>query len=235
MSRFLIIGFLSLLLFGCTAERSASVSTPFIGTWYLRSSLDADQPAGFIAISGQQIIFNVDGLTRGVMAINTNETDPSLRSGRIVGADGCTLFLGLGESLLEQQTDDVRLLSSNIHLDVYYFSPGAVPSGKPQLVVRLWPSAALATASYARQLKTSELSSARSRVDVDSNKSVHLPLASGSDQRFLNASEHLSDAWRKSAGVGLVWALPLGQCIVSIARPIHVLDHHWRLHLSFSL
>ena len=195
MFRFIITGLVGLLLVGCTAERTASVSTPFIGTWYQRSSLDADQPAGFISISAQQITFNVDGLSRSVMAINANETDPSLRSGRLVGADGSTLFLGLGESLLDQQTDDVRLLATNVHLDVYYFAPGAAPTGKPQLTLRLWPSSALATASYARRLKSSEMPPARLGVDSEVNKSILMPLTSKCDQRFLDSSEHLSDPY----------------------------------------
>jgi hypothetical protein len=193
MFRFTMIGLLSLLLVGCTTERTASVSTPFMGTWFQRSSLDADQPAGFISLSAQQVTFNVDSLPRGVMAITTNETDPSLRSGRIVGVDGSTIFLSLGEALIDQQTDDVRLLSTAVHLDVYYFAPGAAATGKPQLTLRLWPSAALATTSYARQLKTSEWSSNRPRVDNELNKAVLIPASLPSDQRFMDASDHFKD------------------------------------------
>ena len=50
-----------------------------------------------------------------------------------------------------------------------------------------------------------------------------------------NASEHIRDPWRKGAGIGILWSMPMGQCSLSLAHPIHDTDHLWRIHLSFSL
>ncbi len=214
MYRIMMIVFFCFFWSGCTSQRSSSISAPFIGTWYqssIEAAQEAKEPAGYIAISTQQITMNVDGIPRSILPIHQNETDPSLRSGRLTGADGSIIFLSLGESIIDQQVEDVRLLAPTIHLDWYYFAPGAALTGKPTLTLRLWQSTALASASYARQLssdasdasdglaskKASKKMSDQSMENprADSRSKILVNVTTRNDERLLEASQQINDPY----------------------------------------
>ena len=150
----------AMALAGCgSTHRHAAVTTPFTGTWHqasaahssahssAHSTAHAAEPLGFLAISDKQVLFNLDGLPRGLVAISDNGTDAGLRSGRLTCDDGRILYVAVGDSLTTRDTADGRLLTPTLHLDVHIFAPGAGAGDAPQKVLRLWPSAALAVAS----------------------------------------------------------------------------------------
>lgn len=140
----------ALALAGCgstTSRQQTAVKTPFTGTWHQASLGATGEPLGFLAIADDRILFNLDGLQRGVVAISDNGTDAGLRSGRLVCADGRILYLAVGDSLTTREAAEGRLLTPTLHLDVHVFAPGAGAGDMPQKVLRLWPSAALAVAA----------------------------------------------------------------------------------------
>lgn len=139
-------------LAGCTSTAARQpVTMPFTGTWHQEPAAESHAPAGFLAIDSASVMFNLDGLPRGQIAITTNETDPGLRSGRLVCADGRTLFLAVGDSISDQVSGDQRVVTSALHLDVHCFSAGAKPTDAPQATLRLWSSATLAVTAYGHQ------------------------------------------------------------------------------------
>lgn len=140
----------ALALAGCgstTSRQQAAVTTPFTGTWHQASPGSTGEPLGFLAIADGRVLFNLDGLPRGAVAISDNDTDAGLRSGRLVCADGRILYLAVGDSLTTREAAEGRLLTPTLHLDVHVFAPGAGTGDTPQKVLRLWPSAALAVAA----------------------------------------------------------------------------------------
>ncbi len=142
---------LTATLAGCSAGAARSpVTMPFTGTWHQEPTGESSGPAGFLAIDGERILFNLDGQPRGPVAIISNETTSTLRSGRLICADGRMLFLAVGDSIREQGVAGERLLTSTPHLDVHCFSAGAGPNDAPQATMRLWPSSALAVTAFAR-------------------------------------------------------------------------------------
>jgi hypothetical protein len=128
---------------------------PFTGTWH-QAPLGAEQavPVGFLGIDADHVLFNLDGLPRGSVAIAQNDTDAGLRSGRLVCADGRVLYVAVGDSLTTRESDEGQLLTPTVHLDVHVFAPGAGPGDAPQRVLRLWPSAALAVATLPTRPRT---------------------------------------------------------------------------------
>lgn len=135
---------------GCgstTSRQQAAVTTPFTGTWHQAPLGATGEPLGFLAIADDRVLFNLDGLPRGAVAISDNDTDAGLRSGRLVCADGRILYLAVGDSLTTREAAEGRLLTPSLHLDVHVFAPGAGAGDTPQKVLRLWPSAALAVAA----------------------------------------------------------------------------------------
>jgi hypothetical protein len=139
---------LSIAFAGCGATaRQAPVAAPFTGTWHQSSAASTTEPQGFLAIDSSRLVFNLDGLPRGTVAISGNETDAGLRSGRLECADGRVLYVAVGDSLTTRDSTEGRLLTQTLHLDVHVFAPGAGPGDQPLKILRLWPSAALAVAA----------------------------------------------------------------------------------------
>ncbi len=166
-------------LAGCSSTAARQpVSMPFTGTWHQEPATESHAPAGFLAIDSERVIFNLDGQPRGQVSITTNETDPALRSGRLVCADGRTLFLAVGDSITDQVSGDRRVLTPSRHLDVHCFAPGAKPTDAPQATLRLWPSATLAVTAYAHQMPP-----------TPSTPSAFIPAATAHpvDRRFTDA------------------------------------------------
>jgi hypothetical protein len=146
--RFLPIIFAAVTVGGCaTATIRQPVATPFAGTWYQMPKENNREPSGFLAISDDRLLFNLDGLPRGSISIAHNDTDVGLRSGRLIGADGRVLYIAVAETISEQQAGNQRLYVPTVHLDVHWFALGAGPSDQPTAVLRLWPSTALAALS----------------------------------------------------------------------------------------
>lgn len=126
------------------------MAAPFTGTWHQTSTgaaASATEPLGFLAIDSSRMVFNLDGLPRGTVAITDNDTDAGLRSGRLECADGRVLYVAVGDSLTTRDSAEGRLLTPTLHLDVHVFAPGAGAGDQPLKVLRLWPSAALAVAA----------------------------------------------------------------------------------------
>jgi hypothetical protein len=138
----------TIALVGCgSTQRQSSMAAPFTGTWHQASATVTTEPLGFLAIDGSRLVFNLDGLPRGTVAISGNDTDAGLRSGRLQCADGRVLYLAVGDSLTTRDSAEGRLLTPTLHLDVHVFAPGAGAGDQPLKVLRLWPSAALAVAA----------------------------------------------------------------------------------------
>jgi hypothetical protein len=178
---------LALAFAGCTAtaQRNA-VAMPFTGTWHQRPTGEVnDRPVGFLGIDDHQVVFNLEGMPRGMVAISQNETNAGLRSGRLICADGRILYLAVGDSLTVKETDEGRLLTPSLHLDVQIFAQGAGPGDDPQRVLRLWPSAALAIAA----LPTKAAGPAREQTTAP----TPIPTTAGTihDQRFQHALSSL--------------------------------------------
>lgn len=184
----------ALAIVGCgTTQRQAQIpiAVPFAGTWH-QAGTTPDAPAGFLAIAGDRLLFNLDGLPRGAVDIAQNDTDAGLRSGRVVCADGRILYLAVGDSLTTRESDDGRLLTPTSHLDVHVFAAGAGAGDQPQKVLRLWPSSALAVAALP----------APSRVTA--SPMVAAPaqatpmVGSAADQRFADSLVRLDDPYLAS-------------------------------------
>jgi len=139
---------LAVTLAGCgSSQRQPPVAAPFTGTWHQAAVESTTEPLGFLAIDGSRLVFNLDGLPRGTVAISSNDTDAGLRSGRLACADGRVLYVAVGDSLMTRDSTAGRLLTPTLHLDVHVFAPGAGPGDQALKVLRLWPSAALAVAA----------------------------------------------------------------------------------------
>ena len=135
---------------GCgsaTVRQPVAVAVPFAGTWHQMPKENDRGPSGFLAIDHDRILFNLDGLPRGSIAITENDTDAGLRSGRLICADGRVLYIAVGESITEQQAGNQRVYSPTVHLDLHLFPNGANPTDQPLATLRLWPSTALAALS----------------------------------------------------------------------------------------
>lgn len=186
-----LIPLLAVLAFaGCgTGQRQAgALGTPFAGTWHLASTTSPDAPAGFLALDGERVLFNLDGLPRGAVAISANDTDAGLRSGRVVCADGRILYLAVGDSLTVRDTTDGRVLAPTPHLDVHVFAPGAGAGDQPQKVLRLWPSTALAVAALRDRQPAPAAAAPVAVASGTGNTTPH-------DQRFIGTLERLRDPY----------------------------------------
>lgn len=172
--RLLPIFFAAVTIGGCTtAAVRKPVATPFAGTWYQMPKENVHEPSGFLAISQDHLLFNLNGLPRGSISIANNDTDVGLRSGRLIGTDGRVLYVAVAETISEQQAGKLRVLAPTTHLDVHWFPMGAGPSDQPTAVLRLWPASALAALSVQSATLTSPSStatatSATTAVGVDS-------------------------------------------------------------------
>lgn len=187
-------------LAGCSSTTARQpVGMPFTGTWHQAPAAAATTPAGFLAIDREQILFNLDGLPRGAVAITSNETDPGLRSGRLVCADGRTLFIAVGESLAEQAAGEDRWLTPALHLDVHCFAAGAGATDAPQATLRLWPSAALAGTAIGRLAPAAP-------APVAPPAGAILP----ADRRFSEAVAATRDAFLGTVAVQLIVARAAG-------------------------
>lgn len=208
----------AVVIAGCgTTQRQAQapISAPFTGTWH-QTGATADTPVGFLALAGDRLLFNLDGLPRGAVDIARNETDPGLRSGRVVCADGRILYLAIGDSLTARESGEDRLLTPTNHLDVHVFAAGSGAGDQPQKVLRLWPSAALAVAALPAALRVNEAPVATSTVHV-----ARPAEGSPADQRFATSLAGLDDPFLDSVGERLTRARGEG-------RPTPELDALWR-------
>jgi hypothetical protein len=153
--RLLPIFIASMTLGGCAASavrapevrQSVTVAVPFTGTWFQVPKENDRGPSGFLAIDHDRLLFNLDGLPRGSIAITENDTDAGLRSGRLICADGRVLYIAVGETITEQQAGNQRIYSPTVHLDLHLFPNGSAPTDQPIAILRLWPSTALAALS----------------------------------------------------------------------------------------
>lgn len=178
----------AIALAGCSStQRQAAVGAPFTGTWHQASAAPSAEPSGFLAIDGEQLLFNLDGLPRGLVTISDNRTDAGLRSGRLVCADGRILYVAVGDSLTTRDSTEGRLITSTLHLDVHVFAPGAGPGDTPQKVLRLWPSAALAVAALPLPERPATIAAAPATRPVDATTSSPV------DRRFAAQLEQLGD------------------------------------------
>lgn len=177
---------LSLAFAGCTATaQRQAVAMPFTGTWHQPPTGTAnDLPVGFLGIDGDQVLFNLDGLPRGMVAIAENQTNAALRSGRLICADGRVLYLAIGDSLTVKETDDGRLLTPTVHLDVQLFANGAGPGDAPQRVVRLWPAAALAVAALPTKTAPAMAATTGTQAAQTPHTNLMASPLSARDQRF---------------------------------------------------
>lgn len=185
-----LLGALALAGCGSTARHQA-VTTPFTGTWHqasaTHSAAPAAEPLGFLAINDAAVLFNLDGLPRGLVAISDNGTDAGLRSGRLTCADGRILYIAVGDSLTTRDSAEGRLLTPTLHLDVHVFAPGAGASDAPQKVLRLWPSAALAVASLPLLERLATVAA------IPATRVTEVVPGSPADHRFAALLEHLGD------------------------------------------
>ena len=147
---------------GCATSavrQPVAIVVPFIGTWYQIPKENNPGPSGFLAIDHDRLLFNLDGLPRGSIAITENDTDVGLRSGRLICADGRVLYLAVREAVTEQQAGNQRIYSPTVHLDLHLFPNGASPTDQPTATLRLWPSTALAALSIPSSAKSQALPS----------------------------------------------------------------------------
>lgn len=138
---------------------------------------------GFLAIDGARLVFNLDGLPRGSVAISSNDTDAGLRSGRLECVDGRVVYVAVGDSLVTRESADGRLLTPSQHLDVHIFAAGAGAGDQPLKVLRLWPSAALAVAALP----------IAHPVPVTNSTAVNTTVGSPADQRLTALFAQLDD------------------------------------------
>lgn len=50
-----------------------------------------------------------------------------------------------------------------------------------------------------------------------------------------NVTHSLTDAWKRSAGIGVLWSSNLGDLALSLAHPLDDPDTNWRIHLNLSI
>ncbi len=102
-TRFALLLVAAILLGGCLEDRTAAVPAPFTGCWHQvaaasRSGLSIDDPqeVGLLTIGRSEVLCDLEGLPRGVVAIGEFGGDPGLGSGRLALANGLRLYLSVG-------------------------------------------------------------------------------------------------------------------------------------------
>jgi hypothetical protein len=156
-----------LLLAGCGDQRVASLA-PFLGTWHQVDGLDA-VPAtakapthrGFIAVSADTALIDIDGLPSGSVGIISISGDPAQGSSLLMLANGVRLFIAIGHGTCDFPVPDGHLVGDCAWIDVHAVRTNANGQDESLARLRLWSSSTVAaSAMSATALSSAAVASA---------------------------------------------------------------------------